>query len=259
MRDECKKLGRDPKTIEVTSGRAAPDVDGVRRLADLGVSRFMVPPPAFDPEGITRGLERAREADRALSLDAPDPAMSLGRALVDFVTGRPEVRNRVKFFLLSPIYDGFYRLFPENPHAEIARRIAPGARRLLDVCTGTALVPALVTPMRPDLSIVGLDLSPEMFAVGRDKLARQGAGNATLVRADAGTLPFGAGVFDVVTVSYGLDELPTAARGRTVREIRRVLKPGGAFLDRRRRPAAAPPGSSPTSTCASRSPPMRAR
>ena len=57
MRDECKKLGRDPKTIEVTSGRAAPDVDGVRRLADMGVSRFMVPPGAFDPEGVTRGLE----------------------------------------------------------------------------------------------------------------------------------------------------------------------------------------------------------
>ena len=56
MRDECKKLGRDPKTIEVTSGRAAPDVDGVRRLEDMGVSRFMVPPGAFDPEGVTRGL-----------------------------------------------------------------------------------------------------------------------------------------------------------------------------------------------------------
>lgn len=57
MRDECRKLGRDPSTIEVTSGRAVPDVDGVKRLQDLGVSRFMVPPPAFDPDGITQGLE----------------------------------------------------------------------------------------------------------------------------------------------------------------------------------------------------------
>lgn len=61
MRDECRKLGRDPATIEVTSGRAAPDVDGVRRLEELGVSRFMVPPPAFDPEGVTQGLERLGE------------------------------------------------------------------------------------------------------------------------------------------------------------------------------------------------------
>ncbi len=58
MRDECRKLGRDPATIEVTSGRAVPDADGVKRLQDLGVSRFMVPPPAFDPDGITQGLER---------------------------------------------------------------------------------------------------------------------------------------------------------------------------------------------------------
>jgi probable F420-dependent oxidoreductase len=58
MRDECQKLGRDPSTIEVTSGRAIPDADGVKRLEDLGVSRFMVPPPGFDPDGITQGLER---------------------------------------------------------------------------------------------------------------------------------------------------------------------------------------------------------
>ena len=61
MREECKKIGRDPKTIEVTSGRAVPTVDSVKELTDLGVSRFMVPPPAFDPVGITEGLERLGE------------------------------------------------------------------------------------------------------------------------------------------------------------------------------------------------------
>ena len=58
MRDECKKIGRDASTIEVTSGRAAPTADSVKQLSDLGVSRFMVPPPGFDPDGITEGLER---------------------------------------------------------------------------------------------------------------------------------------------------------------------------------------------------------
>ena len=58
MRDECRKLGRDPSTIEVTSGRAAPDADSVKRFEDLGVSRFVLPPPAYDPDGITKGLER---------------------------------------------------------------------------------------------------------------------------------------------------------------------------------------------------------
>jgi probable F420-dependent oxidoreductase len=58
MREECAKVGRDPAAIEVTSGRAVPDADGVKRLRDLGVARFMVPPPAFDPDGITAGLEQ---------------------------------------------------------------------------------------------------------------------------------------------------------------------------------------------------------
>jgi probable F420-dependent oxidoreductase len=58
MREECGKLGRDPASIEVTSGRTVPDLEGVKRLQDLGVSRFMVPPPGFDPESITQGLER---------------------------------------------------------------------------------------------------------------------------------------------------------------------------------------------------------
>jgi hypothetical protein len=58
MHDECKKIGRDSATIEVTSGRVVPSVDSVKHLQDLGVSRFIVPPPAFDPDGITEGLEK---------------------------------------------------------------------------------------------------------------------------------------------------------------------------------------------------------
>ena len=58
MREECAKIGRDPATIEVTSGRVAPTPDSVKQLHDLGVARFMVPPPAFDPDGITQGFEQ---------------------------------------------------------------------------------------------------------------------------------------------------------------------------------------------------------
>jgi probable F420-dependent oxidoreductase len=58
MREECRKIGRDPATIEVSAGRAVPDRDNVQRLRDRGVSRFMVPPPAFDADGLTRGLEQ---------------------------------------------------------------------------------------------------------------------------------------------------------------------------------------------------------
>lgn len=146
------------------------------------------------------------------------------------LTGHPpEVRNRVKFFILSPIYDGFYRVVPMDPHREIARRLPAGTRRVLDLCTGTALVPAVLAT-NPELFVVGLDLSPEMLAMGRVKLAHAGRRNAVLVRADAGELPFADGSFDAVTVSFGLHELPTAVREHAVREVSRVLRRGGAFV-----------------------------
>lgn len=146
------------------------------------------------------------------------------------LTGHPpEVRNRVKFFLLSPIYDGFYRVVPMDPHHEIARRLPPETHRVLDLCTGTALVPAVLAT-DPDLFVVGLDLSPEMLAMGRAKLAHAGWTNSALVRADAGQLPFTDGSFDAVTVSFGLHELPTAVRERALHEVARVLRRGGVFV-----------------------------
>lgn len=49
----------------------------------------------------------------------------LARDALALLTGHPpEVRNRGKFFFLSPIYDGFYPVVPMDPHHEIARRSA---------------------------------------------------------------------------------------------------------------------------------------
>jgi probable F420-dependent oxidoreductase len=47
MRAAAKDTGRDPDSIEVTSGGGL-DLDTVKRYADLGVSRFIVPPLGFD-------------------------------------------------------------------------------------------------------------------------------------------------------------------------------------------------------------------
>jgi len=153
------------------------------------------------------------------------------RDAVDVVTGRrPDLRNRIKFLLLSPIYDAFYVVVPVDPHGALARRLPADARRVLDLCMGTALVPAVVTARRPDVCVVGLDLSPEMLAMGRAKLAAAGGTNASLVRGDAGRLPFPDASFDAVTVSYGLHELPAEVRARAIREAARVLRPRGMFL-----------------------------
>jgi probable F420-dependent oxidoreductase len=57
MRDECKRLGRRAEEIEISAGRAQLDLDAVKRLQDAGVARIMVPPPAFDPDGVRAGLQ----------------------------------------------------------------------------------------------------------------------------------------------------------------------------------------------------------
>lgn len=57
LRDECGKVGRDPAEIEITSG-SVPTLDEVKRLRDLGVARFVVGPPGFTPDDITRGFEK---------------------------------------------------------------------------------------------------------------------------------------------------------------------------------------------------------
>jgi probable F420-dependent oxidoreductase len=49
MRAAAAEAGRDPDAIEITAGGVL-DLDGVKRLADLGVTRVVIPPLGFDLE-----------------------------------------------------------------------------------------------------------------------------------------------------------------------------------------------------------------
>ena len=55
--DECAKLGRDPAEIEITTAMPGMDLDAIKRLEDQGVSRLALGPPAFDRDGVRKGLE----------------------------------------------------------------------------------------------------------------------------------------------------------------------------------------------------------
>jgi probable F420-dependent oxidoreductase len=61
LRDECGKLGRSPEEIEISTTGGNLDEDTVSRYADLGVARLVIPPPAFDAEGLRRGLTEFAE------------------------------------------------------------------------------------------------------------------------------------------------------------------------------------------------------
>ena len=99
--------------------------------------------------------------------------------------------------------------------------------RLLDIGTGTAVLPELLAP-RADAA-VGVDASREMLALARARLAERGLGGAVAVRqADMYRLPFADAAFDTVTLQMVLHyaEDPAAVLAEAVR----VLAPGGTLL-----------------------------
>src|SRR5699024_4765750 len=107
------------------------------------------------------------------------------------------------------------------------RALALGANcRVLDLATGTADLALLTARMSADAQIVGLDPSAKMLAVGGAKVERLGFGpRIELLEGDAQSLPFEDDSFDGVTIAFGSRNVPD--RGRALREMARVTKPGG--------------------------------
>ena len=92
--------------------------------------------------------------------------------------------------------------------------------RLLDLACGTGDI--LFAAAGRVRRAVGLDLTHRMLQLARAKR------DAALVNADMLALPFPAGSFTVVTVGYGLRNVPDLRAA--IDEIRRVLVPGGRLL-----------------------------
>ncbi len=67
LRDECAKIGRDPREIEISTVPVALDSGALRAYEEVGVGRLIVAPPAFDREGLRRGLGEIAETLRARS------------------------------------------------------------------------------------------------------------------------------------------------------------------------------------------------
>jgi probable F420-dependent oxidoreductase len=57
MRKAAVDAGRDPDAIEITGGSGL-DLDSVKRVEDLGVSRMIIPPLAFDLENLRTNLSK---------------------------------------------------------------------------------------------------------------------------------------------------------------------------------------------------------
>ncbi len=142
-----------------------------------------------------------------------------------------EQRNTYK--LLSKFYDLFDLIFlldhKSNPRDGLLRVLANEPLRVLDVCVGTAASAIVVASRNTRNQIVGIDISPEMLAVARKKIAARQLKNVDVRLMSADQMQFETGSFDAAMVSFTLHEFDEELLDRVLNEVSRILKKQGVF------------------------------
>jgi ubiquinone/menaquinone biosynthesis C-methylase UbiE len=101
--------------------------------------------------------------------------------------------------------------------------------RVLDVGCGPGYFARMLAEATgPGGSVVGIDAAPEMTEYAGRRARR--LTNCRFQPGAAEAIPFADGAFDVVVSSLMMHHLPADARARAVREMLRVLRPGGTLL-----------------------------
>jgi ubiquinone/menaquinone biosynthesis C-methylase UbiE len=100
--------------------------------------------------------------------------------------------------------------------------------RVLEVGCGTGNLTMLAKRLNPAAEVTGIDPDPIALARARRKAQRRGVG-VRFELAYAEQLPFPDASFDRVLSALMLHHLGADAKGPALREVRRVLKPGGSL------------------------------
>lgn len=99
---------------------------------------------------------------------------------------------------------------------------------VLDIAGGTGdLARAFARKVGARGTVVHTDINEAMLRQGRDRLLNEGQLLPTAL-CDAEALPFVTGAFDLVSVAFGLRNM--THKGQALREMCRVLRPGGRLL-----------------------------
>jgi demethylmenaquinone methyltransferase / 2-methoxy-6-polyprenyl-1,4-benzoquinol methylase len=138
-------------------------------------------------------------------------------------TGKLEPDSvRTMFDRIAPVYDVMNHVMTVGLDRRWRRLtveavVQPGAR-VLDACCGTGDL--AIAAEREGGIVTGLDFSSEMLVRARRK-----SDTIEWVQGDVLALPYEDGSFDAVTVGFGVRNV--ADLGAGLRELRRVLRPGG--------------------------------
>jgi demethylmenaquinone methyltransferase/2-methoxy-6-polyprenyl-1,4-benzoquinol methylase len=154
------------------------------------------------------GFETVDEGDKARRV----------RGVFDSVAGKYDLMNDLMSLGLHRVWKAY----------TIAVASAKVGDRVLDVAGGTGdLARALARKVGPSGMVVLSDINASMVREGRSRLIDGGQLLPTLL-CDAEHIPFANGTFDLVTVAFGLRNM--THKDAALREMRRVLRPGGRLL-----------------------------
>lgn len=151
------------------------------------------------------------------TVDERDKARRV-RGVFDAVASRYDIMNDLMSAGLHRWWKA-YTVQVANPR--------PGDR-VLDIAGGTGDLGLAFAPrVAPGGVVVHTDINEAMLREGRNRLLNKGVFLPTTV-CDAEALPFGDGVFDCVTVAFGLRNM--THKNKALAEMNRVLRPGGKLL-----------------------------
>lgn len=98
---------------------------------------------------------------------------------------------------------------------------------ILDIATGTGDLAIALLKNAPE-SIIGIDISEGMLAVGKEKIKKLNVSDKiTLLKGDSESIAYNDNTFDVITCAFGVRNFENLEKG--LAEIYRVLKPGGVI------------------------------
>ena len=110
----------------------------------------------------------------------------------------------------------------------VAYLIPEKPKKILDIATGTADLAIELTKTNAE-EIVGLDISPGMLNIGKQKVASKGMEKVIkMVIGDSEKLDYNDAYFDAITVAFGVRNFENLDKG--LQEINRVLRPGGNLV-----------------------------
>jgi demethylmenaquinone methyltransferase/2-methoxy-6-polyprenyl-1,4-benzoquinol methylase len=137
------------------------------------------------------------------------------------------------FSVIAKNYDFLNHLLSFNLDRAWRRRLVSLSRfrpgdKILDVCTGTGDI-AIEFARCGAHDVTGIDLSAGMLARAQKKIEKLDL--TTRIKLETGSalsIPYADKTFDLVTIGFGLRNLPDYARG--ISEMARLLKPSGRLL-----------------------------